>query len=95
MKKDKLIRTVAAKMNKHNVEVKQTIETIFDTIIETLKKNESVTIVGFGSFEVRARKRKIGRNPKTGAVVSIPPGKNVAFRPGETLKTLFKKTENK
>jgi DNA-binding protein HU-beta len=95
MKKDKLIRTVAAKLNKHNIEIKATIDTIFDTIISTLKKNENVDIVGFGSFEVRNRKEKKGRNPKTGVPVVIPPGKNVVFRPGKHIKEAVRNTTKK
>ena len=92
MKKDKLVRIVASKLNKHNNEVRDVIETIFDTIISVLGEDGSVDIVGFGSFEVRERKSRSGRNPRTGEILHIPSTKTPAFKPGKNLRDAVKKT---
>ena len=90
MKKDKLIRVVAAKLNKHNNEVKDVVEVIFETIIDALGKGESVDVVGFVSFEVRERCAREGRNPRTGELLKLASTKTPAFRPGKTLRDTVK-----
>jgi integration host factor subunit beta len=62
------------------------VETIFESIIESLQKGDKIEIRGFGSFRTRQRRGRIGRNPKTGAKVDVPPKKIPFFKPSKELK---------
>jgi DNA-binding protein HU-beta len=64
------------------------VETVFESMKRALGKGERIELRGFGIFNVRPRKTGIGRNPRTGAEVAIPPGKAVRFKPGKELQTL-------
>jgi len=64
------------------------VETIFDSIIESLQKGDKIEIRGFGSFRTRQRKPRIGRNPKTGDRVEVPAKKIPFFKPSKELKDL-------
>ena len=64
---------------------------MFSAITEALSKDEKVQLVGFGSFEVRSRAERKGRNPQTGDEIKIPATLIPAFRPGKTLKDAIKK----
>ena len=62
------------------------IETIFDSIIQALQSNDKIEIRGFGSFRTRQRRGRVGRNPKTGAKVEVPPKRIPFFKPSKELK---------
>jgi integration host factor subunit beta len=62
------------------------VETVFEGIIQALQKGEKIEIRGFGSFRTRQRRGRIGRNPKTGAKVEVPPKKIPFFKPSKELK---------
>jgi integration host factor subunit beta len=62
------------------------VETIFERIIEALQKGDKIEIRGFGSFRTRQRRGRVGRNPKTGAKVEVPPKKIPFFKPSKELK---------
>ena len=62
------------------------VETIFDSIIESLQGGDKIEIRGFGSFRTRQRRGRVGRNPKTGAKVEVPPKKIPFFKPSKELK---------
>jgi integration host factor subunit beta len=62
------------------------VETIFESIIGSLQKGEKIEIRGFGSFRTRQRRGRVGRNPKTGAKVEVPPKKIPFFKPSKELK---------
>ena len=64
------------------------VETVFETMKKALSEGDRIELRGFGIFNVRPRKTGIGRNPRTGAEVAIPPGKAVRFKPGKELQTL-------
>ena len=64
------------------------VDTIFDSMKKALSSGERIELRGFGVFNVRPRKTGIGRNPRTGAEVSIAPGKAVRFKPGKELHLL-------
>ena len=64
----------------------EAVEAVFATISETLANEEKVTIVGFGTFEVRERKARKGVNPATKEEIMIPATKVPAFRPGKSLR---------
>ena len=62
------------------------VETIFESIIAALQSGEKIEIRGFGSFRTRQRRGRIGRNPKTGAKVDVPPKRIPFFKPSKELK---------
>lgn len=62
------------------------VETVFESIIEALQKNDKIEIRGFGSFRTRQRRGRTGRNPKTGAKVEVPPKRIPFFKPSKELK---------
>jgi integration host factor subunit beta len=62
------------------------VETIFESIISALRENDKIEIRGFGSFRTRQRRGRIGRNPKTGEKVDVPPKKIPYFKPSKELK---------
>lgn len=64
------------------------VETVFESMKRSLAKGDRIELRGFGVFNVRPRKTGIGRNPRTGAEVSIPPGKAVRFKPGKELQSI-------
>jgi DNA-binding protein HU-beta len=64
------------------------VETVFQSMKKALARGDRIELRGFGVFNVRPRKTGIGRNPRTGAQVIIPPGKAVRFKPGKELQTL-------
>ncbi len=64
------------------------VETVFQSMKKALARGDRIELRGFGVFNVRPRKTGIGRNPRTGAQVIIPPGKSVRFKPGKELHTL-------
>ena len=64
------------------------IETIFESIVQSLRKAEKIEIRGFGSFRTRQRQPRVGRNPKTGERVDVPPKKVPYFKPSKELKDL-------
>jgi DNA-binding protein HU-beta len=64
------------------------VETVFESMKKALEVGDRIELRGFGVFNVKPRKTGIGRNPRTGAEVSIPPGKAVRFKPGKELQTL-------
>ncbi len=62
------------------------LELVLDSIKITLRSGEKVSIVGFGTFRATDRKARMGRNPKTGKTISIPPKRAVVFKPGQQLR---------
>ena len=67
------------------------VDTVFESIIEALKRGEKIELRGFGSFRLRNRKSRTGRNPKTGEKVEVPSKKIPYFKPGKELKELINK----
>ena len=64
------------------------VDTIFDSVINALKTGDKIEIRGFGSFRIRQRKPRIGRNPKTGAKVEVPAKRVPYFKPSKELRDL-------
>jgi integration host factor subunit beta len=64
------------------------VDTIFDSVIDALKAGDKIEIRGFGSFRIRQRKARIGRNPKTGAKVDVPAKRVPYFKPSKELRDL-------
>ncbi|HEY0786044.1 MAG TPA: HU family DNA-binding protein [Acidobacteriaceae bacterium] len=64
------------------------VETIFDSVVGALKSGEKIEIRGFGSFRIRQRRPRVGRNPKTGAKVEVPAKRVPYFKPSKELRDL-------
>ena len=90
MNKAELIALVAEKTNLTKKATEEVVNTLFDTISETLETGEKVVISGFGTFEIRSRVARTGRNPRTGADIDIPAQKTPAFRTGKVLKDMVR-----
>ncbi len=69
------------------------VETIFDSIIQSLQQGQKIEIRGFGSFRTRERRGRVGRNPKTGAKVEVPAKKIPFFKPSKELKDFVNSAE--
>ena len=69
------------------------VDTIFDSVIQALKTGDKIEIRGFGSFRIRQRKPRIGRNPKTGAKVEVPAKRVPYFKPSKELRDLVNPKE--
>jgi DNA-binding protein HU-beta len=86
MNRKELIDVLAAKTESTKADADRNISALLEIITATLKKGDSLALVGFGSFEVRKRAARVGRNPKTGAELKIKASKVPAFKAGATLK---------
>jgi DNA-binding protein HU-beta len=82
------VNAVVNKTGVSRTKAEQAVETVFGAMKSALGKGERIELRRFGVFNVRPRKTGIGRNPRTGQEVSIPPGKAVRFKPGKELQTL-------
>lgn len=89
MTKADLVEQVAREAEMTKKDAEQLVEIIFDSIIEALNKGEKIELRGFGSFRVRERDARKGRNPKTGTAVSIPAKRVAYFKPGKELKEVI------
>lgn len=86
MNRKELIEVLAIKTNSTKADADRSIAALIEIITATLKKGENISLVGFGSFEVRKRAARTGRNPQTGAALKIKAAKVPAFKAGATLK---------
>ncbi len=86
MNKGDLIDAVAADADMAKTNATDAVNAVFDSIKSTLGNGGTVSIAGFGSFVVRDRKARTGRNPKTGEPLHIPASKAAAFKAGKALK---------
>ncbi|MBG9982329.1 HU family DNA-binding protein [Aerococcaceae bacterium DSM 111022] len=85
-----LVEKVAEKTNLTKKDVTATVEALFETIQETLAEGERVQVIGFGTFEVRDRAARKGRNPQTGEEIQIAATKVPGFKAGKQLKEAVK-----
>ncbi len=67
-------------------EADRAIDAVFETIREVLVKGDKIQVIGFGTFEVKERASRTGRNPRTGEEIQIPASKHPSFKPGKTFK---------
>ena len=86
MTKKDLIELVAKKSNLTNKASRESVSAFLNGIRDSLKRGEKVVITGFGTFSVRKRAERPGRNPKTGEKITIQARKAPGFTPGKTLK---------
>ena len=86
MNKTELIAAVAEKAELSKKDAEAAVSATVDAITEALKQGEKVQLVGFGSFEVKSRAARTGRNPKTMETIQIPASKAPVFKAGKALK---------
>jgi DNA-binding protein HU-beta len=86
MNRKELVDALSAKTDSTKADAERNIAALIEIITATLKKGDSISLVGFGSFEVRKRAARVGRNPKTGAELKIKASKVPAFKAGASLK---------
>ncbi|GIC76572.1 HU family DNA-binding protein [Moritella sp. F3] len=90
MNKAQLIDSVAAKADISKAAAGRAIDAMIESVTETLEKEDSVTLVGFGTFSVRDRAARTGRNPQTGEEIQIAASKLPVFKAGKLLKDALK-----
>jgi DNA-binding protein HU-beta len=90
MNKAQLVAAVADATNKTKKEAAEVLEAVLETVTAALKRGDKVTLTGFGTFEVRNRAARPGRNPQTGETIQIPATKVPAFKAGKALKDAVK-----
>ena len=88
MNKTELVTNVAGKSGMTKKDAEQAVNAIFESIEDALKVEDKVQIIGFGTFEVRAREERKGRNPQTGEEITILASKTPVFKAGKGLKDL-------
>jgi len=90
MNKMELVSAVATKAELTQKDAEKAVNALLETIYNTLAKKEKIQLIGFGTFEVRDRAARTGRNPQTGEEMTIPASKVPAFKPGKELKQAVK-----
>ncbi|MEC1289440.1 HU family DNA-binding protein [Bacillus mojavensis] len=90
MNKTEFVGAVAEKLGVSKKEATPKVEAVFNVIVETLAKGESIKVPGVGTFEVRERAARKGRNIQTGEEIEIPASKAVKFKPAKALKDSVK-----
>jgi DNA-binding protein HU-beta len=86
MNKGELVAAVAEKSSLNRKDAEKAVEALFECIESALMEGDRVQMVGFGTFEVRERPARKGRNPRTNEEIDIPASKAPAFKPGKLLK---------
>ena len=90
MRKRDIVLKISEDTGIKQVVVKEVVQRTFDSILEALKAGKRIELRNFGVFQVKKRKKRIGRNPKTGEVVPVPERQTVVFKPGLEMKTFIK-----
>ena len=91
MNKSDFVAAVAEATELTKADAGRAVDAFIDTVTKALKKGETVTLVGFGTFSVRKRAARQGRNPQTGATIKIKASKNPGFKAGKALKDAVNK----
>ena len=86
MNKTDLIDAVAESADLSKADAARAVDAVISSVTKALKKGDNVTVVGFGTFQVRERAARTGRNPKTGDTINIAASKNPAFKAGKAMK---------
>jgi integration host factor subunit beta len=89
MTKAELVEEVSEKTGLPKKQAEIVVNTVFESIVETLKTGEKIELRGFGSFRIRQRDSRMGRNPKTGEKVDVPAKRIPYFKPGKELRELL------
>ncbi len=83
-----IINQVVERTGITRTKAEMAVDSVFDAMKAALQKSDRIELRGFGVFTIKPRKTGIGRNPRTGEEVSIPPGKAVRFKPGKDLQSV-------
>lgn len=86
MNKSELIESVAERGDLTKAAAARAVDSVIEAVTDALKRGDQVTIVGFGTFSVRDRAARTGRNPQTGEEIKIKASKNPSFKAGKSLK---------
>lgn len=86
MRKPELAAAIADQTGLTREKAGEVITAFTDQISAAVSRGEDVSLIGFGTFSIRHRKAREGRNPRTGAIIPIPASKTVGFKPGKTLR---------
>ncbi len=86
MNKSELIDAIAAAADISKASASRALDAVIDSITDTLKSGDKVSLVGFGTFEVKERAARTGRNPKTGEEITIAASRVPSFKAGKSLK---------
>jgi DNA-binding protein HU-beta len=89
MIKADIVNKVAEVSEISRVKAAQAVDTVIEGLRNALARGQRIELRGFGVFQVKQRKKGIGRNPKTGVEVKIPPGNTIRFKPGKELRNLL------
>ena len=87
--KAELVEEVSRSAQVTKKQAEEIVQTVFETIVDSLRLGRKVELRGFGSFRIRNRGARIGRNPKTGNRVEVPPKRIPYFKPGKELRELL------
>jgi DNA-binding protein HU-beta len=90
MTKADLVAKIADKAGLTKANAERSLNAFLESVEQVLIKEKKLTLTGFGTFVVEKRKQRTGRNPRTGAVITIPASRVVKFRPGKLLKEAVK-----
>ena len=90
MTKQQLVDALAREMGATKAEAQRLVDGFIKVITDALSRGEKVTVTGFGTYEVRQRAARMGRNPQTGETIQIPAQSTPAFRAGKSLKDAVK-----
>lgn len=90
MNKSELVAYIAEKVGTTKADAERMMDAFMDGVTETLKKEDSVALTGFGSFSISHRKARDARNPRTGETVKVPARKAPKFKAGKKLKDAVK-----
>lgn len=90
MRKRDIVLKISQDTGVKQVVVKEVVQRTFDVILESLKAGKRIELRNFGVFQVKKRKKRVGRNPKTGEVVPVPERHTVVFKPGLEMKNIIK-----
>ena len=83
-----IVAKVAQAADITKVKAEVAVDSVFNAMRLAMQRGERIELRGFGVFQVKPRKRGIGRNPRTGKEVRIPPGRTIRFKPGKALQQL-------
>ena len=90
MNKAELIQKIAKDASLHQAQALEAIKSVVASIRETVRSGGKISLSGLGTFKVKARKARQGRNPKTGETIDIPAGRKISFKPSISLKRFVK-----
>ncbi|MTI13085.1 HU family DNA-binding protein [Sansalvadorimonas verongulae] len=91
MRKPELVAAIADQTDLSKDKASEALTVIIEEITQALERQESVNLIGFGSFTQRSRGARTGKNPQTGQPMDIPASNTVAFKPGKALKEAVNK----